>query len=279
MKGLGLGLLTIGVMLSAAFGARLSDPVASEVFGKGRAALASGQADAVREAYCAALGAPSRDEAACGEEPDLDGPAPEGLSPELAKLRADWLGWAQRAARAAEEAAKLPTPGPDVRLRRWFDAYGGPFLLGVLLIVAGAFVVRRAERAGVRAGSVHDAGDVPSDLREGLERLLREVDALQEQMVGGGAEEALKASLDRLRFERIEPLVEARLHYQRQLGLERFARAFGPFSSAERSLYRAWSALVDGVPEEARRAVETARERLREALSELPEGSAPSESR
>ncbi len=276
MKSLGLLVLAAGVGVAAAFGARLSEPAAEEVFDRGRAALLRAAAEEARGTYCTALGAIERDPGACGEEPDPKGPMPTDLSQELAGLRATWATRANRAVEAEGVASRIRTPGPTLRLRRWFGRNGVPFLAGVLLIVAGAIVTRRADRARARGAGAAEEGEAPATLQEAVERLLEEVGALRAQMATGEPQQSasLKDELDRLRFERIEPVVEARLRYQRQLGMERFARAFGPFSSAERALYRAWSALVDGAPKETERALETAEIRLREARDALSAGAA-----
>ena len=280
MRTAGLLLLAVGVGLAAAFGARLSAPAAAEVQAKGRAALLGQAAEAARARYCQALPDPKLDTSACPAskeaKPSAEGPAPAGLSAELAKLRQQWVRRHAEAARAGKEAAAITTPSPQVRLSAWFAAGGVFFLLGLVVIVTGAVLVVRAERAGGQQGE-GDAGDAaagsaPAQLSEALVTLEREVDALIEQAQGDAPDwEAIKQALERLRYDHIEPVVEARDRYQRQLGMERFAMAFGPFSSAERMLYRAWSALVDGYHEEVVASLRTAHQRLEEGLRELGE--------
>ncbi len=283
MRTAGLLLLAVGVGLAAAFGARLSAPAAAEVEVKGRAALLAQAAESARARYCEALPQPGLDPAACptskDAKPSADGVAPAGLSAELAKLRQQWVRRQAEAARAGQAAAAVTTPSPEARLSAWFAAGGVFFLLGIAVIVVGAVLVVRAERAagqgdGGAAGAAGEAG-APARLSEALKTLEREVDTLLEQAKGEAPDwEAIKQALERLRYDHVEPIVEARDRYQRQLGMERFAMAFGPFSSAERMLYRAWSALVDGYHEEVLASLRTAHQRLEEGLRELGEPAA-----
>ena len=282
MRTLGLFLLATGVGLSAAFGARLSAPAAAEVQAKGRAALLGQAAEAARARYCQALPEAKLDPAACPPSkeatPSAEGAAPAGLSAELAKLRQQWVARRAQAARARRQAAQVPTPSPQARLSAWF-AGGGPFfVLGLVVIVAGALLVRRAERTSGRTGGEAEASQhsgAPATLAEAMQGLERQVDALLERAQREGPDwGGIKETLEQLRYEHIEPVVEARERYLRQLGMERFATAFGPFSSAERMLYRAWSALVDGYHDEVVASLRTARRRLQEGLSELGEGTA-----
>ena len=75
----------------------------------------------------------------------------------------------------------------------------------------------------------------------------------------------VREALDRLQFEVITPLVDARGQLIARHGLAKFATYFGPFSGGERNLARCWSALTDGHAEVAREALVRADELFEQA--------------
>jgi len=163
----------------------------------------------------------------------------------------------------ARDAIGLPLPG--ARLAEWFRAGGVGWLIGVLLIGTGAWMARRqlaADNAG--EGAVAGRADFPGAVqvvRGEIERLKGEIAELPFDDDAAAVREAL----DRLQFEVITPLVDARGQLIARHGLAKFATYFGPFSGGERNLARCWSALTDGHAEVAREALERAAVLFQEA--------------
>ncbi|MCA9607532.1 MAG: hypothetical protein KC619_18120, partial [Myxococcales bacterium] len=77
--------------------------------------------------------------------------------------------------------------------------------------------------------------------------------------------EALKHRIHELVIEKVEPIADSAPRVSAKYGLTVFADVFGPFSSGERYLNRAWSALVDRHWEEAASSLERAASDLTEA--------------
>lgn len=77
--------------------------------------------------------------------------------------------------------------------------------------------------------------------------------------------ETLKARVDRLCEDCVDPLIEARAQLGAQLGLSRFADMMTSFARGERCLNRAWSALTDAHESEARQAMAGASAAFQEA--------------
>lgn len=140
------------------------------------------------------------------------------------------------------------------------------FGLGIVLSVAGAVLLRRAGGAtggGTAAGpGIHDL----AALRGALGALQGRVAGLD----GRPVDEALKADLETILLDELMPVVAARGLVQQAHGVETHARVFTPVATAERCLNRAWSALVDGVPDEASAELGKAAAHLDEAVGALP---------
>lgn len=161
------------------------------------------------------------------------------------------------------EASPTPTPA-DVRVRDWFAIAGGQFLLGMVLLVAGAVTARvgiNRERDGNGAAAEHDFDTSLTSIGDA-------VDALSERLDSSSADEC-KREVERISNELMTPLIESRFVLQRRFGLSGYAAVLGPLSGAERLLNRAWSTLVDGHLEETRASLEGAAAELRSALAEL----------
>ncbi|MGM0576288.1 MAG: hypothetical protein ACQEXJ_11210 [Myxococcota bacterium] len=174
-----------------------------------------------------------------------------------------------------EEAGDLEVPQvaePTSRLAAWFEANGLPFVAGLLLVGAGAMVFRRAERHAMGADLKPSGGGHggPLDLSEALERLAGDLLGLRDDLgADAGDTEALKARMEALQLDQLDPIVEARHQVQIQYGVAGMAALMGPLSYGERYLNRAWSALVDGFPEEATASLTQAAEGVAEARDAL----------
>ena len=282
MKHLGMILLVIGVALSASFGARLSPPMRGEMTIKGKAKLLKGEASEALRAWCKAVGEedPIAKADGCvkdaGDGKELTGAArlaainarapAQGEAPE----RKAWVAAETKAHAAATAAAGVKPVPPSDRLSSWFDQSGVPFSIGLVLVIVGAVLARRT----IRAEALGD-DDAPGavDFGQMLQQLLDETQSLAEGMADDSvsAEDA-KTAIEKAQLERFAPLIEARGRLQARYGLSGYAEVFGPLSSAERRVNRAWSALVDGHQSEARKSVSEACESLvsaHEALTRL----------
>jgi hypothetical protein len=168
---------------------------------------------------------------------------------------------------AAQAILDAGVPTPNTRMTEWFGAGGLGWGFGVVLIVIGAVMARRqqaAEFSGAGEDSATAVADFPGTVATLAEEVGRFKSALADLPNDATAPE-IRASLDRVRVELIEPLVDARGQLIARHGIGVFAEYFGPFSSAERQLNRAWSALTDGHVPTARAAVDDAAESLSQA--------------
>lgn len=309
MKGLGIAILALGVGICAAFGARQTPEMFEYTVIGGRAMFLGGAETAAKDAYCEARaqaklavadGCPDpeakhhtadKDEAAPAEpkaEPTLeslvarrraelatlrDGSEARQATTELAALRTAWLDAKEAAIEPTAQAELAKPQAPGERLSGWMSQSGGWFLLGLLLVVAGAVVGRVAVRKEIEAaGAPGDAGVLdPSQI---LGSLLEEIRALHQDMLGKATPtsddfDRFKDAIDVLLIDKVQPLVEARASLQHRWGLAGFAAVFSPFSAGERRLNRAWSALVDSHWPEACASAERAVQDLQTANAEL----------
>ena len=161
---------------------------------------------------------------------------------------------------------------PGERLSSWFAISGIPFVFGLFLVVAGALISRRAiassepEGAGDSEGRPIDFGVMLGELVEELNTMATEAG----EEVSPEALETTKTEIERLRRERVERLVGARISVERRHGLACYASIFGPFSRGERQLNRAWAAIVDNHGPEAAASIARASQAFAEALAEVP---------
>jgi hypothetical protein len=309
MKNLGLLILTVGVALSAAYGARLGSEMQAQSAVKGRAELLEAAERGAFRRYCKSreeAGLPLRRPAppdastidGCPDPSARPRPVPDsreeptraelvasgrarlaglrgGDEPLPDAVRAKRLAWL-RALEASIEpgavAAVVEAPKPQARLAQWFGESGALFLCGLFLVVVGAVIGRVAVRReatgggdGRTAGEAQDFGALLAELRDLVIELAEGMDEEDQPE----RHERLKDELHRLTLDKFEPLVDARARVQAKYGMAGFADIFGPLSSAERHVNRAWSALVDDHWPEARASVLRAADDLRAAHDQL----------
>ncbi len=288
MKILGIIVLSVGVAIAASAGARLTPKLEEQVTLGGAAQFRSADTQKAFEAYCEArkeagldpadgcpdeaaqepAAAPDPDDGEGGEEPapptfeDLVAAeraklealraSEEDLTGDVLAKREAWLGAFETGIEPSAAAAVAETPGPGARLGAWASESGPLFGVGLVLIVAGAFVGRVAvkreatreqpESGGKDAGP-KDFGAVLDELEAGVRRIAEEARALESPKREDY--ERVKAEIEAVQLDGFEPLVAARQRVQVKYGMAGFAEIFGPLSSAERKVNRAWSALVD----------------------------------
>lgn len=295
MKTVALILVAVGVALCASFGAKLSPSVMRGVEAQGAVSFLGEQEAEAKEAYCKArakAGLPL--DPFCGDRADEveAGTKAEGLEArrlaaraELSQMRASRRGLPHDVAALSDrwldlrEALILPqtevvagaVPGPAQRLSEWQGVAGGGFLLGLFLVVAGAVWARRLESVEAPTdqtkGNAIDFGQALTDLHSqltGLHARLHETgDDSEAKFV------ALRADIERVQADLVEPIVDARERLARRYGMVGYAEVFSPFSSAERRLNRAWCALVDMHPPEAEASMGIAVQQIEAARAAL----------
>lgn len=134
-----------------------------------------------------------------------------------------------------------------------------PFFLSMLAMAISLWLVRR--RPGTTA-VVRTAGS--GDDFDFLSAVDRIVSTLDDLLAGRNVSlRKVHDELDRLVEGDVFEFAEAREQLIASHGFAVFARVMSEFSPAERALNRAWSAAVDGYPEEVGLSLELARERFR----------------
>lgn len=237
--------------------------------------LEAAEAKAEEPAADAPTALPTYEEALAQEQAKLAGIAPTvaGLPDGVA---ADREIWYRRNVELAETRAKLastPLPGPGARLSGWFDLSGLPFLGGLVLIVVGAVLGRRAAHAELNDDG-KSGGDARVDFGVAVETLASDVRALAEKATAmadpsPAERKAVHQEIEALQISRFGPIVEARYQLQNRIGLSGFATVFGPFSGGERWLNRAWSTLADNHWPETTASLTRSAEQLAEAAEAL----------
>lgn len=182
-----------------------------------------------------------------------------------------WLDLELQAAEAGVTAKLVKPTDPGLRLSQWFSQSGFPFLGGLLLVLVGAIIGRKAVKAEA-TGTGKKKGPEAVDFGALLKSLNAEVSALadgMDEVPTAGQLDQIKSRIEALQFEAFEPIVEARGRIQARFGIADYAELFSPFSSAERRINRSWSALVDGHWPEARDSMRIAAAHLAEAETVL----------
>lgn len=156
----------------------------------------------------------------------------------------------------------------EFSLARW--DLGWLFLVAMVGMLAGAFLVRRADRGEVSEiiGSSDAGGSSPAALlitaRTEVEDLLRALPGLPET-------ERLDEVMRRIETvqQRLAAFVDARRELVGRYGVAGFARLMDVFAAAERQVNRAWTAAADRAEPETVQALEQALDRLGGASEQL----------
>lgn len=207
-------------------------------------------------------------------------PVPSKAPPfKVAELRNTWKKTAQlsKHAKAAKKyGAKSVDPG--TRMKGWFSVAGFPFLLGLLIMVAGGLMARRADRKANLAATEVPSGKsatAPVDFGTLLSQTTAELDGIHANALAKREApsqedlDATKLAIEKLQTESFERIVSARSALIARYGMAGFAEVFGPFSGGERYVNRAWSSLVDMYWHETIDSLKIAGEHLAEANDAL----------
>lgn len=129
----------------------------------------------------------------------------------------------------------------------WYWVFAGFYVAGIGLGILNKPKPKAADhhKKGVKHKS---ALEYVKNLRRGL----KEIEYQQADPA------ILKSKLEKLKLQYVVPLVEHRHNYLHDYGVSDFAEFFSMFSSGERYLNRAWSALVDGYTVESENSLKKA---------------------
>lgn len=248
MKMLSTALVIAGLGLAAAYGAKNADGMVERQKALGLAKMLNKESVKARERLAEKFR-------------ERDGKVPAELEvqptdpPEWAELKAAYDVASTKAGEAAHSAAKYDTvQSPGQRFSDWFGESGGPFGLGMILLIVGAVMARTESRKvalgqvpkqykGAREAEAIDFGALLLDLHTDVEAAARHAESQEDP--GEDDYKELRYLVRNLQFDKVEPLVESRGRVEARYGVAGFAAIFGPFSAGERQLNRAWSALVD----------------------------------
>ena len=265
---LGLVLLTVGIGLTAGFGAVLSPDFRAATAKAGEASFADKGVDEAVETYCSLrdkFKAGSAD--GCGDAaplvPDSDGLSKtqlrtaqlqalnaaerEVLVLEVSQARIQYRLAVKKSLKRWTQLEAMGTQGPVPRLSGWFSTAGIGFLVGLVLLVSGAWMSRRG--AAVQVASDAE-GPEAEDFGVMLERVSGSVRGLHEEMAACAAPtvtdlEQFKGQLEDIQKGDLARLCAAGPRATARHGVEGMAQLFSPLSGAERKLNRAWAAMVD----------------------------------
>jgi hypothetical protein len=282
MKNIGLVLLTLGVGLCGAFGARNSEGIHNHTTITGAAAMHESAAAAAYEAYCTdGEDEPLPASDMCGNEDavqdrafyEIAQSAAHTLEGYIVAGREGWITALQGKVDSAEAAAALGAlPAPEIRFKQWAGANGLPVGFGILLVIGGSLLARRGAKEALEgpseSGGPIDFGVVLGEAAAAAEALADEMSAKSQPTPEDF--EMVKLAITKIKDDQFERLIEARFAVQTRHGLEIYAQIFGPLSGAERFLNRAWAAATDGHWPETRASVERAVEQAHTAHKAVP---------
>lgn len=283
MKHIGLALLVIGIGITAAYGARNPAEVDARTALGAQASNAAAAVSAAHATYCEGIlenKLAAQDDCPAHEEADEASMA-MAMPDDVVSAREAWQVSVAASEELGAQLSAMAPPAAGARLGAWFKLSGMPFLLGLIFVVAGSLISRKALKDEMESGAdSKGGGGGPVDFGQKLSALAADVKALAEEMAsqGGAAEQAemdsVRERIETFQLEGFEPLIEARVQVQARHGLAGFAAVFGPLSSAERFVNRAWSALVDDHWPEASASVTNAARELDAAHGEIEKLSA-----
>jgi hypothetical protein len=285
-KNIGLILLTIGIGVTAGFGAVLAPDFRKATLASGQATMAISAADALHADYCALRKEfKLADADGCGDSPPLVGTPAEKLAileqrrevllVQVSKARVNYQIALKKCLKFDSAVSSIGTQGPRSRLSGWFKAGGAGFGLGLGFLVAGAWICRKEasvylDDEGDDSPGVVDFGTLLVEVSEAA-AALRDGMAATEAPTEADADR-FKAMLEDIQKDALARLCASGPRVQARYGLQGMAALFSPLSGAERRLNRTWAALVDRHWPEALDSVTGAVANLdetREALSEL----------
>ncbi len=274
-KNIGLALLTAGIAITAGFGSNLAPAYKAELTKDGEAHFAGTRAEKKHKAYCK-VRKKARLKPAEGcknkkgkvipvlKPKKLKDRSPlrqkkliikklksskEDLPKDVAKRRKAWIKALKKERELMKKARDAGTQGPGARLSGWASLSAVGFSLGLILVIVGSVISRRAVRAELLEDA-EDSEEGPVDFGAMLDDVLGRTRALHEEMVALEAPtetdlDAIKAKLEDIQKGDLARLCESGPKVQQRYGMAGFAEIFSPLSAGERKLNRLWATLVD----------------------------------
>lgn len=181
----------------------------------------------------------------------------DGLAADLDRLDAALGPAARETTTKARERLATWSEALERRQARRDDPWGNPvwwlFAAGFVAMLGGIFLNRRiaAEEARRQAEKTRASG---GEVRRYIDDISSRIQSLGDRAESLPADE-LHEELDQLIRGPLFDLTENRAVLETLLGIERYAMAMSTLASFERQVHRAWSALTDGYPAEARSCV------------------------
>ncbi|MCA9290880.1 MAG: hypothetical protein KDA25_07115 [Phycisphaerales bacterium] len=146
------------------------------------------------------------------------------------------------------------------------------FALAVGGLLVGAAIIRietRRVTAAHATTGASSAGSPEQHLAQAASLLTRLHDDLARTTGTEARIELITSRLEQVESDCLQPFVETRPMIIGRRGLAGYAQIMDRFAAAERQLYRAWSAAVDGVMEESTICIAEGRRVLDEAIERL----------
>jgi hypothetical protein len=304
-KLIGLVLLTLGIGITGATGAALSTDYRAYLALEGDLKFAEMRLEEAHEAWCearvAAMGEGLGAEGALADKCEVEGFDPleevddsdeaqlpsmkrilaidarvqntEELSEDLLPIREEWIRlWAETVPRMqALEGTQRVTP--ERRVSQWVASQGGVFGFGLLLVLGGALVSRRAIQSELSADKTPEEGGAV-DFGQLLGQIVMDARSIRADMHALEAPtvedlDRVQVRLERLQKEDLERLLGSGPRLQIKYGIGPFAEIFTPLAGGERRLNRLWSTLVDRHWPEAMISIDSAVGHLEDAESAL----------
>ena len=267
---IGLILVTVGLGLTAGFGAFLSPEYRSALAMEGEAKFSDAAVELAFVEYCESRKDNRLDDKeGCGESDPLVEPSEadvltkvelrsaqvaamessrEVLLIDVSMARVTYKVALKKSLNLWRAVDSAGTQGPGDRLSGWFSVGGVGFGLGLLLLAVGAWICRMANVVDADVTELNQEG--PVDFGVLLASVLEDISSLAEDMESLDTPTMTDLDECKRRLEEVQKGDMARVCacgplVQRRYGLQAMAALFSPLSASERKMNRAWAALVD----------------------------------
>ena len=267
-KIIGLTVLALGIGLTAGFGSVLSPEFRGSTIKRAEATFADADVETELQAYCElrqAFKLPDRD--GCGDSGPLVGAgtemgiverreaelaalkfSKEVLIIEVSQARTQYRLALRKSLKRWRQLAQMGTQGPGQRLTGWLNEAGLGFGIGLVLLVAGAWICRKSHAVGAavdgsKDDGLMDFGDLLESVSGSITAIAGDMEALTQPSVADL--DGFKVRLEGVQKDALARLCASGPQTQARYGVEGMALLFSPLSSAERKLNRAWAAMVD----------------------------------
>lgn len=294
-KTIGLILVTLGLGLTAGFGAILSPETRKSILSEGEATFSDSYVESVKAEYCEsrtknrlqpADGCPGSSPLVSPEKSDQLTPTElytaqieamsgnkEVLLIDVSQARVNYRIALKKSLKRWQAVDAVETQGPSARLEGWFGAGGLGFGLGLLLLSIGSWICRKAsvdagdEENDSDANGPVDFGEMLGSVHDNISSLMADMNSTTHPTVGDL--DGFKCRLEEVQKDAMARLCASGPRIQRRYGLHGMASLFSPLSAAERKMNRAWSTLVDQHWPESLASIGGALEDLTAARAEL----------